>query len=539
MTALAPLNVFLTSSRIWLLAALCLVALGVGQASLPITDRDEALFVQASRQMVEDNAWVDIRFQDQPRYKKPVGIYWLQSMAARISGMQDQAPLWVWRLPSLFGAIATTLMVGWLGHRLWGAMTGAVSALLFASLFVVAGEARIGTTDAVLMSLIVLCQIALVQLAGLLPSGRGSVWLFWLALGAAVLVKGPIAPMILAATILSWSVLQRDLSLLRALWQPWAVAACILIVLPWLVGITLISGGAFWKEAVVQDLLSKVASGQEGKGLPAGSYLLLLWISFWPASAVLPLSFAAIWRMRRDQRLQFLLCWLLASWIIFEMIPTKLFHYTMPLYPALVIMSVAAFLQATGRSGLLPRALSGLAVLVMAGVVTAVLLLQRQHAGGLDFTLLGAGLAAGLCGLAFWALWRDHRLVFLGALGLCGAVMNTALLLGLAHTPYLWPSTAAVQRAQAGAALRGCAAPSLVGWGFTEPSLVWLGGRDTLLLDQGQPLPAALETDPCTVIVAEGPQPPAGYLSLSTLKGFAIGAGRPVTLQLYQPEVPQ
>ncbi|HWX82550.1 MAG TPA: glycosyl transferase, partial [Xanthobacteraceae bacterium] len=50
-----------------------------GFFNIPPIDRDEARFAQATKQMVETGDFVDIRFQDDVRYKKPVGIYWLQS----------------------------------------------------------------------------------------------------------------------------------------------------------------------------------------------------------------------------------------------------------------------------------------------------------------------------------------------------------------------------------------------------------------------------------------------------------------------------
>src|SRR6266446_4666692 len=50
-----------------------------GIFSIPPIDRDEARFAQATKQMVESGEYVDIRFQDEVRYKKPVGIYWLQA----------------------------------------------------------------------------------------------------------------------------------------------------------------------------------------------------------------------------------------------------------------------------------------------------------------------------------------------------------------------------------------------------------------------------------------------------------------------------
>src|SRR5258708_7304412 len=61
-----------------LLCLLCLVLYAPGLAAIPPLDRDEARFAQATRQMVETGDFVRIRFQDEGRNKKPVGIYWLQ-----------------------------------------------------------------------------------------------------------------------------------------------------------------------------------------------------------------------------------------------------------------------------------------------------------------------------------------------------------------------------------------------------------------------------------------------------------------------------
>src|SRR5436190_17954747 len=52
-----------------------------GVFTIPPIDRDEARFAQATKQMVESGDFVDIRFQDDVRYKKPVGIYWMQAAA--------------------------------------------------------------------------------------------------------------------------------------------------------------------------------------------------------------------------------------------------------------------------------------------------------------------------------------------------------------------------------------------------------------------------------------------------------------------------
>src|SRR6266851_8401339 len=96
------------------LVAICLVSYLPGFFNIPPVDRDEARFVQATKQMVESGDYVDIRFQEDVRYKKPVGIYWLQSAAVEIASAlklpKAELRIWVYRLPSLIGAIGAVLM---------------------------------------------------------------------------------------------------------------------------------------------------------------------------------------------------------------------------------------------------------------------------------------------------------------------------------------------------------------------------------------------------------------------------------------------
>src|SRR6516162_8767255 len=63
-----------------LLCILCLILYLPGLATIPPLDRDEARFAQATRQMLETGDFVRIRFQDEARNKKPIGIYWLQAV---------------------------------------------------------------------------------------------------------------------------------------------------------------------------------------------------------------------------------------------------------------------------------------------------------------------------------------------------------------------------------------------------------------------------------------------------------------------------
>src|SRR5437870_13741710 len=90
------------------LLAVALLGFLPGFLSIPPIDRDEARFAQATKQMVESGEYVDIRFQDEVRYKKPVGIYWLQAgvvkTASALACPHAPTTLWPCRIPSLIRA---------------------------------------------------------------------------------------------------------------------------------------------------------------------------------------------------------------------------------------------------------------------------------------------------------------------------------------------------------------------------------------------------------------------------------------------------
>src|SRR6187401_397596 len=88
-----------------------------GFFTVPPIDRDEARFAQATKQMIESGDYVDIRYQNEVRYKKPVGIYWLQAgvvnLAENAGVPQARTTIWLYRIPSLLGAIGAVLLTYW------------------------------------------------------------------------------------------------------------------------------------------------------------------------------------------------------------------------------------------------------------------------------------------------------------------------------------------------------------------------------------------------------------------------------------------
>lgn len=487
-----------------------------GVFDLPPIDRDESRFVQASRQMIESGDYVDIRFQEESRYKKPVGIYWMQVAIAQVHGGGAEAPIWVFRLVSLAGAITAVLLTTWVGVGLFGSRAGLLAALLLVGSLLLGVEARLAKTDAVLLACIVLAQGALarIYLGCALGSkaNLGTALLFWFALGLAMLVKGPIAPLVCGMTLVTlglWDRRWRWMLDLRPLAGGLLAAA---IVLPWLLAISLQSDGAFLEESLGGDLLAKLFQGQESHGAPPGYYLLTFWISAWPFGFLALVGVLAGWQRRREPEVRFCLAWLLPSWLLFELVITKLPHYTLPLYPAIFLL-LALYL--TGKTTFPDK--TRLQWVIKAGwllqatlslvLVTAIFVVPPLAGGGFTLWSLVAVAAVAMAGV--WGCGSFHGLAALtkrperrvAALLGAGFVFYLSAYQGiLPQLPSLWLSP---QIAHMTETLKACPDSRLAAVGYTEPSLAVLVGTDTLLGSAAAAATFLIETPVCGLAVIE------------------------------------
>src|ERR1700722_6948319 len=185
-------------------AALVLIALLAflpGFFQIPPVDRDEAYFAQATKQMIETGDYVDIRYQDDVRYRKPVGIYWLQAAvvntASALGVRNAVTTIWLYRIPSLIGAV---LAAYWCALAFVSRRGAMLAALMMASSTLLGVEARLAKTDAVLLFTVVaamgvLARVYLSPHRGARADGRvstGPLTIFWTALAVSILVKGPL-----------------------------------------------------------------------------------------------------------------------------------------------------------------------------------------------------------------------------------------------------------------------------------------------------------------------------------------------------------
>jgi 4-amino-4-deoxy-L-arabinose transferase-like glycosyltransferase len=463
-----------------------------GLSTIPPLDRDEARFAQATRQMLESGDFVDIRFQETARHKKPAGIHWLQAAAVGAAGSGAETAIWPYRLPSVAGAWAAVLLTFVVGARLFDRRTGFLGALLLAGSLLLILEAHQAKTDAVLVAAVVAAQAVLARFYMTLrdpsaprPSGIGVALAFWVAIGVAILIKGPIGPFFVFLTVLSLAAAERRWRWLLELRPLPGVVAAAAIVLPWGLAILLATGGSFYTTAVGGDLIAKLASGQESHGAPPGYFALLMLATFWPASLFAWPAVIAARRHWATPGVRFCLAWLVPAWVMLELVPTKLPHYVLPLYPPLALLTASLLLagRASAADLLAARWVKALHVIWAAAAIllagAALVLPVVAGEGPTPWALVPAAAAVAAAILPLHLAWHGRPL----------AAATTALVLGsLAVTASLhwvlprlsdaWVSVrvaAAVQTAEFSRE-----APIAMA-GFSEPSVVFLLGTDTRL----------------------------------------------------------
>src|SRR4051794_41749287 len=86
---------------------------------LPLVDRDEPRFAEASREMRERGDYVIPYFNDKYRFDKPAFIYWTQIASYSVFGENDFAA----RFPSAVAAALTAGVGFGRGRRAGGAAT--------------------------------------------------------------------------------------------------------------------------------------------------------------------------------------------------------------------------------------------------------------------------------------------------------------------------------------------------------------------------------------------------------------------------------
>ena len=317
--------------------------------SLPVLDRDEARYVQSSKQMVESNNYLSIKFQEDYRSKKPIGIYWLQAITINLLADVKQVTnfkyevlnddVWKYRIVSALAVLFSVLLLYLLGKKIITSKASFYSSLILSASLLVIAEAHIAKTDSILLFLSTIIFITLFKYYKQIGDKNiMNFMILWVSMGLSVLIKGPVLIVLFSSSIMLISLLGKNIRWIKNTKPFLGIILVILISVPWFFFMPSEEQRNFLQESFFHDFLGKVRSVQESHGGFPGYYLIGLLFFFFPFSIFfIPLiHFLKI--SIRDKNIVFLLCWILPTLIIMELIPTKLPHYILPIYPAIAVL---------------------------------------------------------------------------------------------------------------------------------------------------------------------------------------------------------
>jgi 4-amino-4-deoxy-L-arabinose transferase-like glycosyltransferase len=323
----------------WLTVAAVLASFFWMLGAAPLFDVDEGAFSQATMEMFQRGDFLSTYLNGEPRFDKPILVYWLQALAVTFVGPSE----WAFRLPSALCATAWAWLTYLFTRRHYGVDRALFAAVLLATSLGVYIIGRAATADALLNMLLAASMFA----AWLHLSTGERKWLYaaHAAIAFGVLAKGPIAIVIPFVTTFVFCWLRRDVKTwARAVFDWRALSVLIAIAAPWYVVILIKEGRGFIDGFILKHNVGRFTGPVSGH---AGSLFYYL-----PVLLLVPLPFTALLvpvgqRLRqiwRDDLQLYLLLWFVFVFLFFSLSGTKLPHYLLYGYTGLaILMAVHGF----------------------------------------------------------------------------------------------------------------------------------------------------------------------------------------------------
>jgi hypothetical protein len=411
------------------------LVIGLGRA--PLLDVDEGAFSEATREMLSSGDWGHTTLNGADRFDKPIGVYWLQALSAQLFDLNEFAV----RLPSALATWLAALAVGHFVMTRWGWRAGALAAVIHATSFGSWAMAHAATADALLGLFLMLSALDLWRY---LESGRtGALRRLAIWVGIGIVVKGPVAVLIPAASLLVACVAERRW---RPLWQSvcdaWAWLGLLVVSLPWYIYAYERHGQNFVNGFFLRHNLERFSAPMEGH---AGGWLYFLVVAplLWmPWSPLLLLWWRRAGHLWRDLAVRRALIWAGFVFVFFSISGTKLPHYGIYAAPGMVVLLAASGGEWRVWEGRLFVCLLLLWHVLLLALPVAWLHGPKGSSGvALSQDLMHYVLEllpvvlAWLALASAWFVWRRHRSV----IGRDGTLAVMALTHALVLTWVIWP----------------------------------------------------------------------------------------------------
>lgn len=282
-------------------------------------DLDEGAFSAATWEMLQRGDFITTFLNGEPRFDKPILIYWLQAASVSIFGLHE----WSLRLPSALAASAWVISTYYFAKPRLSQRSAMLATVMVATSAMIVVIGRAATADSMLNLLIAL---SLFDIWRYWENPRRSMLLrvfAWLGLG--FLCKGPIAvaiPFIISGFLY---LSQRQGQIwLRTIFNPYGIALFFAITLPWYLLEYQAQGQAFIDGFFLKHNVSRFTDTMESHGGHVWYYLVALPFIIMPFGGLLA---QLAKNMGRDVIDHFLWFWFGFVLLFFSFSSTQLPHY--------------------------------------------------------------------------------------------------------------------------------------------------------------------------------------------------------------------
>ncbi len=421
--------------RLFLLAVAALIVWFANLDYRKLIKPDEGRYAEISREMAASGDWVTPRLNGIKYLEKPPLHYWAGAATFIVFGQHE----WAARLWSALTGVLGVALAWYAGRRLLGATAGLYAAVVLGSclMYVVVGHLNTLDMGLTLFLFAALCALLLARRDGA-SARENSVWMHaaWVALAGAVLTKGLVGLVIPGATLVIYTLVQRDWRLWQRLHPVTGLLLFLAITAPWFVIVSMRNPEFAWFFFVHEHFLRYTTTIHQ-RVEPWYYFLPLLIVGWLPWTAVMADAIWHAWKPEPGSKFQprrLLLIWSGFVLLFFSASGSKLPSYIVPLFPAAALLTGWRLASIPGERlawQIVPMSLLGLGGLLALPFIrtsgdTPVELIQAFKpwiAAAALIALVGAGYAA-------WAARRGDVPRAVLVTGLAGLVATQLIVTG-------------------------------------------------------------------------------------------------------------
>ncbi|MDQ3257975.1 MAG: glycosyltransferase family 39 protein [Acidobacteriota bacterium] len=320
------------------LAALVLLR-GLGEGSL--SDWDESIYAQVSKEMIQNGDWLTPHWEYKPWFHKPPLMMWLTAIFYRLFKVNE---FWS-RAASAFSGIGLIVTVYLVGDFLYDIYVGFLAAVILLTSYHFVDYARLGNTD---IMLTLFTFVAVYSYLRLKEDSQKWWYVVWAACAFAVMVKGVAGVIASAVIILALLIDRRFVATAQSkhFWQGLLLAVA--IVAPWHILMFAKHGRAFLEEYVGYHVIARSTRVIEGHVGGRFYYINELQKFFYPWYYLTPFALAICIKenLKGQSRSRMLLLLMVVVFGIYTAARSKLSWYILPVYPVLSILVASVGTQA-------------------------------------------------------------------------------------------------------------------------------------------------------------------------------------------------